>query len=342
MLIAENRNAADKEQERKTVTEINKEEKRPLIILTGPTAAGKTRLSIALARAVGGEVISADSMQVYRGMDIGSAKISRKEMEGIPHHLIDVLDPREEFNVVRFQSMAVEAMERIYGRGHIPLVVGGTGFYIQALLYGIDFSQPEEEGEAGDYRKRLEALAEEKGNQYLYDLLNEKDPEYAAENHPNNQKRVIRALEYIYLTGRTFSSYNHEQRKKESPYRFAYFVLTMDRARLYERINLRVDQMIDGGLLEEVKKLRAMGCKKGMTSMQGLGYKEMLDYLEGKLTFEQAAELLKRDTRRFAKRQLTWFRRERDVIWLEREQYAGQKELLKEMLERIELRCGIH
>lgn len=316
-------------------------EKKPLIILTGPTAVGKTQLSIALAKAVGGEIISADSMQVYRGMDIGSAKISREEMEGVPHHLIDVLDPREEFNVVRFQSMAMEAMEQIYGRGHVPLVVGGTGFYIQALLYGIDFTQPEEEGEEGEYRKSLEALAEEKGSQYLYGLLKARDPEYAAETHPNNRKRVIRALEYIHLTGRKFSSYNQEQRKKESPYRFAYFVLTMDRARLYERINLRVDQMLAQGLVEEVKRLRSMGCRKGMTSMQGLGYKEMLDYLEGELTFEQAAELLKRDTRRFAKRQLTWFRRERDVIWLKKERYAGQEELLKEMLERIEERCGI-
>ena len=324
-----------------SVTEIKEKEKRPLIILTGPTAVGKTQLSIALAKAVGGEIISADSMQVYRGMDIGSAKISQKEMEGIPHYLIDVLDPREEFNVVRFQSMAMEAMERIYAGGHIPVVVGGTGFYIQALLYGIDFTQPEEEGEEGVYRKSLEALAEEKGNQYLYDLLKEQDPEYAAENHPNNRKRMIRALEYIYLTGRKFSSYNQEQRGRESPYRFAYFVLTMDRVRLYERINLRVDQMLARGLLEEVERLKAMGCKKGMTSMQGLGYKEMLDYLEGNLTFEQASELLKRDTRRFAKRQLTWFRRERDVIWLNKEEYSGQEELLKDMLERIEQRCGI-
>ena len=221
------------------------------------------------------------------------------------------------------------------------MIVGGTGFYIQALLYGIDFTQPEEEGKEGGYRKSLERLAEEKGSQYLYDLLKEQDPKYAAENHPNNQKRVIRALEYIHLTGRTFSSYNQEQRERESSYRSVYFVLTMDREQLYERINLRVDQMLAQGLLAEVEKLRAMGCRKGMTSMQGLGYKEMLDYLEGRLTFEQAAELLKRDTRRFAKRQLTWFRRERDVIWLEKEKYASQEELLKEMLERIEQRWGI-
>ncbi len=324
-----------------TVTDLTKNEKRPLIILTGPTAAGKTQLSIALAKAVGGEIISADSMQVYRGMDIGSAKIRPSETEGVPHHLIDVLDPREEFNVVRFQSMAEEAMEQIYGRGHVPLVVGGTGYYIQALLYGIDFTQPEETGGEGGYRKSLEALAEEKGNQYLYDLLKEQDPEYAAENHPNNRKRVIRALEYIHLTGRRFSLYNQEQRMRESPYRFAYFVLTMDRAGLYERIDLRVDQMLAQGLVEEVERLRAMGCRKGMTSMQGLGYKEMLDYLQGETTFDEAAALLKRDARRFAKRQLTWFRRERDVIWLNKEAYSGQEELLKEMLERIELRCGI-
>ncbi len=307
-------------------------EKKPLVILTGPTAVGKTALSVRLARKIGGEIISADSMQVYRGMDIGSAKVSREEMEGIPHYLIDVLDPREPFHVAGFQEMAREAMEKIYAAGHIPVIVGGTGFYIQALVYDIDFTETAEDR---GYRAELERTAEEKGNGWLYRQLEEADPEYAAQNHPNNRKRIIRALEYIHLTGEKFSLHNEEERGKESPYQFAYFVLTMDRDRLYQRINIRIDQMMEAGLVDEVRRLMEMGCRRGMTSMQGLGYKEILDCLAGETTLDEAVEILKRDTRHYAKRQLTWFRRERDVIWVDKDQFSGDEAILEFITEQL-------
>ena len=301
------------------------EEKRALIILTGPTAVGKTKLSIALAKAVGGEIVSADSMQVYRQMDIGSAKIRPEEMEGVPHHLIDVLDPEEEFHVVRFQQLAKAAMEDIYQRGKIPILVGGTGFYIQAVLYDIDFTENEENT---PLRERLEREARERGSAALHERLRAVDAKAAEEIHPNNVKRVIRALEFHELTGGRISEHNEEQRQKESPYNFAYFVLNDERARLYERIDRRVDEMLAQGLVAEVQALKDRGCTRGMVSMQGLGYKEILAYLDGELTLEEAVYILKRDTRHFAKRQLTWFRRERDVCWLDRRELPGEADLL--------------
>ncbi len=288
--------------------------KPPLIILTGPTAVGKTRTSIGLAKAAGGEIISADSMQVYRHMDIGSAKVTESEMDGVPHHLIDVLEPTEEFNVVTFQHMAKEAMAGIYERGHIPIVAGGTGFYIQALLYDIDFAA--DDGDAA-FRKELEQLAAEKGPGYLHEMLDRIDPESAQAIHANNIKRTIRAIEFYHQTGKTISGHNAEQRVRESPYDFYYYVLNMDRAALYERIDRRVDLMIQQGLVDEVKRLAAMGCSRDMVSMQGLGYKEILAYLEGAYPLDEAVRIIKRDTRRFAKRQITWFKRERDVRWLD-------------------------
>lgn len=287
--------------------------KQPLIILTGPTAVGKTALSIQLAKAVGGEIISADSMQVYRHMDIGSAKITEEEMDGVPHYLIDVLEPDEEFNVVVFQDMARAAMEKIRSHGHIPIVVGGTGFYIQALLYDIDFKE-NEEGRA--IRTELEMLADSHGAGYLHQMLAEIDPASAEQIHANNLKRVIRAIEYFRQTGERISEHNQKEREKESPYHFLYYVVNTDRDVLYKRIDRRVDQMIENGLVREVEHLREMGCRRGMTSMQGLGYKEILDYLNGDCTLEEAVRVLKRDTRHFAKRQITWFKREREVRWL--------------------------
>ncbi len=287
--------------------------RQPLIILTGPTAVGKTSLSIRLAKAVDGEIISADSMQIYRHMDIGSAKVTKEEMDGVPHHLIDLLEPWEECNVVTFQHLAKSALDDIASRGRIPIVAGGTGFYIQALLYDIDFKDNEE---GGAIRRELEAEAQEKGASCLHRRLKEVDPESAAAIHPHNVKRVIRALEYYRQTGEKISAHNEEERKKESPYEFFYYVLNTDRKTLYERIDRRVDAMAEAGLVEEVRKLKAMGCTRQMVSMQGLGYKEILDYLEGRCTLEEALYVLKRDTRHFAKRQLTWFRRERQVRWL--------------------------
>ena len=304
--------------------------KRPLIILTGPTAVGKTAASIGLAKAVEGEIISADSMQVYRGMDIGSAKISRKEMDGVRHYLVDVLEPEEEFNVVKFQRLARQAAEEIYSRNKIPIVVGGTGFYIQALLYDIDFT--ENDGDIS-LRQELERTAEEKGPEYLHQLLQEVDPQAARDLHPNNIKRVIRALEFYRQTGQKISEHNRKERAKESPYRYAYFVLTDDRARLYDRIDRRVDAMMEAGLLEEVRSLRDRGVKRTCTSMQGLGYKELYACLEGECSLDEAVRIIKRDTRHFAKRQLTWFRRERDVIWLDKGRFLQDEgRILQEML----------
>lgn len=313
--------------------------KRPLIILTGPTAVGKTKASIGLAKALNGEIISADSMQVYKYMDIGSAKIRPEEMQGVKHYLIDELEPDEEFHVVRFQQMAKEAMETIYTKGKIPIVVGGTGFYIQALLYDIDFTESNEDSA---YRQELEHLASEQGAEYLHDMLRMVDPASADMIHANNVKRVIRALEFYQQTGEKISEHNEQERAKESPYDFCYFVLNDDREKLYDRINLRIDQMLEEGLVEEVKFLKDKGYTRDMVSMQGLGYKEILDYLNGECTLEEAIYILKRDTRHFAKRQLTWFRRERDVTWVDKPSYNyDEDKILEEMLGSIRERTNI-
>ncbi|MBQ1240310.1 MAG: tRNA (adenosine(37)-N6)-dimethylallyltransferase MiaA [Lachnospiraceae bacterium] len=310
--------------------------KQPLIILTGPTASGKTALSVELAKRIGGEIISADSMQVYRYMDVGSAKVTVEEMDGVPHHLIDVLDPQDSFNVVTFQEMAKEAMKKIYANGHIPIVAGGTGFYIQALLYDIDFTDNDGDME---YRHHLEELAKVQGAEVLHSMLKEVDPPSAEAIHANNVKRVIRALEFYKKTGQRISDHNEEERQKESPYNFAYYVLNMDRATLYDRIDLRVDKMIEAGLEEEVKQLKGMGCTRDMVSMQGLGYKEILDYLNGELSLEEAVYILKRDTRHFAKRQLTWFKREKDVTWVTQENFGFDREkILNWMTEDLKVR----
>lgn len=302
---------------------------QPLIILAGPTAAGKTKLSISLAKAVGGEIISADSMQVYQGMDIGSAKIREEEKEGVPHHLLDVLDPHEEFNVSLFQSLAVEAINDITGRGKIPIVVGGTGFYIRALVYAADFT--ESGGTIPEIRRRLEEEAKADPGS-LYERLKEVDPESALIIHPNNVKRLVRALEFYEETGEKISAHNEEMHEKESPYNFAYFVLTKDRENLYAGIDQRVDQMAREGLLEEVMRLKEEGLTREDHSMQGLGYKEVLDHLDGKCTYGEALEKVKLETRHFAKRQLTWFRREKDAIFFNKDQYGSEEEILRDML----------
>lgn len=305
--------------------------KKPMIILTGPTAVGKTALSIDLAKAINGAIISADSMQVYRHMDIGSAKITKEEMQGIPHYLIDVLEPQEEFHVVKFVELAKAALDEIYANGQIPIVTGGTGFYIQALLYDIDFTDQECD-EA--YRESLAQIAKEKGAGVLHEMLREVDPKSAEAIHANNVKRVIRALEFYHLSGQRISEHNETEREKTSPYQFSYFVLTDDRTHLYERIEKRVDLMMEQGLLEEVKKLKAMGYHRDMVSMQGLGYKEILDALDGKITLDEAVLKIKKETRHFAKRQLTWFKRERDVIWFDKEKYDYRDDaILRDMIQ---------
>ena len=305
-------------------------DRKPLIILAGPTAVGKTSLSIRLAKETGGEIISADSMQVYRHMDIGSAKITKEEMEGVPHYLVDVLEPEEEFNVVRFQQMAKEAAERIWEKGKIPLVVGGTGFYIQALLYDIDFT--ENDGDES-YRRQLEQKAsDEEGASELYEMLKAVDLKAAQEIHPRNIKRIVRALEFYHQTGKKISEHNETQRQKMSPYNYAYFVLTDERGRLYERIDRRVDLMMEQGLLDEVRYLKKRGVRKDSTAMQGLGYKELYAYLDGEYPLDEAVRIIKRDTRHFAKRQLTWFKRERDVIWTDKSVIGQEEENLADYM----------
>lgn len=293
--------------------------KLPLIVLTGPTAVGKTTLSIELAKALSGEIISADSMQVYKHMDIGSAKIKPEEMQGIRHHMLDILEPDEEFNVVIFKEMVQKCIKDITDRGKIPILAGGTGFYIQAVLYDIDFTENDEN--AG-IRKELEKLGEEEGAEYLHDQLRKVDEASALAIHANNKKRVIRALEFYYLTGEKISEHNERERKKESVYDSCYFVLNDDRERLYEKINRRVDLMLEEGLVEEVKRLKEAGCTRDLVSMQGLGYKEILSFLEGEISLDEAVYLIKRDTRHFAKRQITWFKREKDVIWVEKKDFG--------------------
>ena len=312
--------------------------KKPLVILTGPTAVGKTALSIRLAKEIGGEIISADSMQVYKGMDIGSAKIRSEEMQGIPHYLIDELDPDEEFHVVRFQQMAKTYLQQIWQRSHIPIIVGGTGFYIQALLYDIDFTENKNDDV---YRQEMEQLASEKGAEYLHQMLAEIDPKSAQDIHANNVKRVIRALEFYHETGQKISEHNEKERQKTSPYNFAYFVLNDDRSRLYQRIDQRIDIMLEEGLVEEVKRLKVKGYTRDMVSMQGLGYKEILDYLAGEISLDEAVYRIKRDTRHFAKRQITWFKRERDVIWLAKEEFHYQDDQLLQYIKEQLQKQGI-
>lgn len=308
---------------------MNINEKKPLIILTGPTAVGKTALSIELAKRINGEIISADSIQVYKYMDIGSAKITHDEMNGIKHYLIDEFNPDEDFNIYIFKEKAKKYIEEIYNNGKIPIIAGGTGFYIQSLLYDIQFTEEENDSKI---RQDLTKLLEEHGNVYIHNLLKEVDPESASLIHPNNSKRVIRALEFFRLNNKKISLHNTEQENREAAYNFKYYVLNMDRKLLYERINKRVDQMALNGLIDEVKHLLAMGYNKNLTSMQGIGYKEVVSYLEGDLTLDEMIDLIKKDTRHFAKRQLTWFRREEDVSFINQEDFDFNTEKILEYM----------
>lgn len=302
---------------------------KKLIVLTGPTAVGKTDLSIKLAKTIGGEIISADSIQVYKHFDIGSAKVTFEEMGGVKHHLIDVLEPTDNFDVATFKKMAKNALEDIYSRGKIPILAGGTGFYIQALLYDVDFKETEDDG----YRNELEELYKEKGSHFMWEMLKSIDPQSALDIHENNVKRVIRAIEYYHQNNRPISEHNQEERAKSSPYNFAYFVLNCNRDLLYERINARVDIMLKNGLVEEVKELLdKYNLTADMTSMQGIGYKEIVPYINGEISLEEAEYILKRDTRHFAKRQLTWFKREKDVIWIDKDIYKNDDEQLEFIL----------
>lgn len=302
---------------------------KDLIVLTGPTAVGKTSLSIALAKAVDGEIISADSMQVYKYMNIGTAKITEEEKCGIPHFLIDELEPDDEFNVTIFKNKVMGYIEDIKSRGKVPIIVGGTGFYIQSVIYDINFN---EYGDDSNVRKKYEAMAETLGKSELHKKLALVDREYADSVSYNNVKKVVRALTFFEMTGEKLSEHNKRERERSSPFDFAYFVLTMDRKKLYERIDKRVDLMFDMGLVEEVKALMAKGYDKSLVSMQGIGYKEVIDYLSGKTSLEECIDIIKRDTRHFAKRQLTWFKREKVVTYIDKDEFDAEDNCLKEML----------
>lgn len=304
-------------------------EKEKLIILTGPTAVGKTKISIGLAKRIGGEIISADSMQVYKGMNIGTDKITPEKMQGVPHHMIDILDPSEDFNAFEFKRRAKDIIEDIISRGKIPILVGGTGFYIQSVLYDVDFEVPESSDESSAYRKELEEIAKTpEGVHKLYEELVSIDPEYTKDLHENNVKRVIRALSFYKDTGEKMSEHNKEQRENESPYDFFYFVLTDDRDVLYDRIEKRIDKMVEEGLVDEVRGIMAQNIKRDATSMQALGYREMISYLNGEISLDEAIDLLKKNTRHFAKRQLTWFRREKTVTFIDKKEYGRDDDLV--------------
>lgn len=305
--------------------------KPPLIIIAGATAVGKSELSVKLAKKISGEIISADSMQVYRGMDIGTAKISQEEMQGVKHYMIDVIEPDDEFNVFIFQKMVGAAITEIYSNGNIPIIAGGTGFYIQAVLYDIDFSSEDTNIE---YRKSLENIAETAdGPARLYNMLKESDPRSAEEIHPNNIKRIIRALEFYHDTGTQISLHNAAQRQKESPYDFIYVILNRDRAAIYDRINKRADKMIEDGLIDEVRGLLKRGVNKECLSMQGLGYKESIEYIEGRLSLDEAVCEIKKNTRHFAKRQITWFKREKEAVWMNYEDYDNIDDMVDAIID---------
>lgn len=288
-----------------------------LIVIAGPTAIGKSAAAVQLARAIGGEIISADSMQAYRGMDIGTAKVTEEEMQGIPHHLIDILDVNEEYNAAMFKELALRACSKIYANGHIPIVCGGTGFYIQGLLYDIDFTAEEDRDEA--YRSELMRINEEHGSDELVRLLKETDPVTAEHIDLHNMRRVIRALEFFKLHGSSIYMHNiEEERKKESsPFDYSFFVLNGDRRALYERIDKRVDIMVRDGLIEEAQRLREQGIRADSTAAQAIGYKELFPYLDGECSLDEAVERIKIDSRHYAKRQITWFKREKNAIWID-------------------------
>ncbi len=295
-----------------------------VLVILGPTASGKTRLAIELAKRLNGEVISADSMQVYKYMDIGTAKPDEKEREGIKHYLIDEVDPSEEFSVARYQKLAYQYIDEVLSKGKLPIVAGGTGLYINSLIYNINFTETVSDWE---FRERLKAEAEEKGNAFLHERLKKIDPKAAAKIHVNDLKRIIRALEVYEYTRKPISHHQEVSRKNPPKYRFIILGLTMDRERLYDRINKRVDLMIQKGLVQEVKSLVERGFDTKYTSMQGLGYKEIISYLKGEMSLDDAIYILKRDTRRYAKRQITWFKRIEGVYWLDLDRFKDADEL---------------
>lgn len=308
--------------------------KKKILVLGGPTAVGKTALSIKLSKKLNGEVISADSMQIYKDMDIGSAKITKDEMDNINHYMIDIVDPNIKFSVSDYKKLGNKYINKILNKNKLPIITGGTGLYINALTCNMDFTDANIDE---DYRNYLEKEANIKGNKYLHDLLKNIDPISYKEIHYNNRKRVIRALEVFKLTRRPFSSFNAGNDFYKSDYDIYYYVLTMNRDKLYNRINKRVDIMIDQGLEEECIKLKQMGYTSSMQSMQGIGYKEMFYYLEGKIKKDEAIEMIKKGSRNYAKRQLTWFRRDPRVIFLDKD-IMTEEEIVQKISNDINMK----
>ncbi len=318
--------------------------KQPLIIIAGPTAVGKSSLSVELAKRINAQIISADSMQVYKYMDIGTAKITSEQMQGIKHYLIDELCPDEEFNVTIYKERAERYIKQISEAGSIPMIVGGTGFYIQAVLYDIDFTEHNDlcadnnavmETEDTSYRAELYKLAEQNGRDLLFDKLTEVDPEYANIIHRNNVKKVIRALEYHHLTGNKLSEHNLEQSQKASPYNSIFFVINDDRRKIYDRINHRVDDMFRDGLEAEVKALMDRGYGREHISMLGIGYKEVMDYFDGKYSLDEVKEIIKKGTRHYARRQITWFKREKNTIQINLSEFYNMEAITEFMVDTI-------
>lgn len=308
--------------------------KQKIVLIAGPTGVGKTASSVILAKKMNTEIISCDSMQIYKGMDIGTAKVTETEADGVIHHMTDVINPDESFSVCDYVSMAMPIVRDINERGKIPLLVGGTGLYADSLIKGIEFSKEAPSDEP--YRREMEKQAEEKGNEYIHGILRAVDPETAENIHPNNVKRVIRALEYYHVSGRRISDYNRETQSIPSPYDSVRIYLTRDRENMYRRIDERVDMMIKGGLVDEVKSLIDRGFTKSATAMQALGYKEIVSYLTGEITLPEAIEKIKTDTRHYAKRQLTWFRRDKDGIWLDLDTVSSPARAAEKCHEIIE------
>ncbi|WP_312091198.1 tRNA (adenosine(37)-N6)-dimethylallyltransferase MiaA [Aminipila sp.] len=302
--------------------------KREIIIIAGPTAVGKTKYSIEIAKNINGEIVSSDSMQLYKFMDIGSAKPTMEEQAEVRHYLVDEIDPREPFSVAEYQKRAKRAIEHIFSQGKIPVISGGTGLYVNSLIYDMDFSAPP----AGDsYRAKMEKLAEEQGNEYVHQLLVQKDKESASRIHPNNLKKVIRALEVAELSGEGIKSFENSF-VKTADYSYRLIGICRNREELYQRINLRVDMLLEMGLVDEIKQLLKMGLTADNISMKGIGYKEIIGYLNREYDLEQAVYLVKRNTRHYAKRQMTWFRRYDDIQWFNLSEYGSDEEAIKEIL----------
>jgi tRNA dimethylallyltransferase len=307
---------------------------KDLFILAGPTAVGKTSISIELAKKMHGEIISADSMQIYKHMDIGSAKVRVEEMQGVPHHLINFVEPSEKFSASEYKKYAESTINDIINRNNLPMLVGGTGLYISSLIYNYGFTEATNDE---NYRDYLVQLAKENGKEYVHGLLKNVDVESYNRLYPNDLKRVIRALEVYKLTGNTISEFNKNEDIYNIPYKLYYFVLNMDRETLYNRINRRVDKMIEDGLVEEVIKLKEMGYNSDMQAMKGIGYKEILFYLEGKITFDEAVNMIKQGSRNYAKRQLTWFRKDDRVNWINKDDFMDDEEIVDHIIQKVDL-----